>query len=231
MMLALKEKKILIASGPTFAPIDAVRCITNRSTGRLGSTIAHELHEEGAQIIFLAGETSCTPLDLYPEDVFHRLSIESFFTVDDLKQRLHTHLASGTVDAVLMAAAVLDYLPVQAEEGKKSSQDEEWTVTFRRGEKLIELLRGWDAKVTIVGFKLETHITLPELIARAEDLMRRSDARMVVANRLEEIDDGTHTAYLVQQNQGERNLSPALPTREAIAAALVQALARCLVSK
>ena len=223
-MKALSGKKILITSGPTFAPLDAVRCITNRSTGRLGSTIARYLHHAGAEVIFLAGETSITPSGLFPGEEFSRMTIHNFFTVDDLKNLLYYHLSHESIDAVLMAAAVLDYLPVAAETGKKSSKEEEWIVRFRKGEKLIEKIQEWAPLTSIIGFKLETGISKEELGERAGDLIRRSGAKMVVANLLENIDDTQHTAYFIRPAGERYQISEPMLTREEIGEKMVDFL-------
>jgi phosphopantothenoylcysteine synthetase/decarboxylase len=212
-MTALSGKKIILASGPTFAPIDAVRSITNRSTGRLGCAIANSLIRAGADILFLQGETSASPSNPFPDARKECLHVESFYTVQDLKQLLRKHIESGQFDAVIMAAAVLDYIPEPCE-GKKSSQDEQWTVTFHRGEKLIERIRDWSSSITIVGFKLESQISMPDLTSRAMNLMERSGAEIVVANRVEEVGDHTHIAYIIHKDDTHVSVSSSLQSRE-----------------
>lgn len=222
----LAGRRVLIASGPTFAPLDDVRSITNHSTGRLGSVIAAELARRGAEVILLAGETSQTPPAMYPGEAFPNLAIEPFRTVPQLRDALRRHLTGGRIGAALMAAAVLDYLPVKTEAGKKSSAGDEWTITLRRGEKLIEQIRGWSPDTLIVGFKLESNIGLDELRSKALDLMARSGAALVVANRLQEIGGEGHTAYLFgAESMGDGAARPEpLATREAIAGALADRL-------
>lgn len=217
----LGNRKILLASGPTYAPIDAVRYITNRSTGRLGSTLAQRLHHAGAEVVFLAGEGSQTPLSLFPRESFPRLQVEGYMTVEELKRALKHHIGLG-VDVVFMAAAVLDYIPVEPMEGKQSSAEEEWTVRFRRGEKLIERIRDWSKNVLVVGFKLEKGGSLDELRRKAIDLMDRADAEFVVANRVEEIGDGGHRAYIFERN--DDSIPEPLETREAIARHMTERL-------
>ncbi len=227
MLNDLPGKTILITSGPTFAPIDAVRGLTNRSSGRLGSELARTFSQHGAQVILLAGETSLIPQTAYPGEDSSRIQVERFTTVPQLKQQIKGRLTSGGIDAVLMAAAVLDYLPVETVEGKKRSSGDSWTVTFKRGEKIIERIRHWAPDVFLVGFKLETAISLDELTARAGDLIQRSGAGLVVANRLEEIDSEHHTAYLIEPDaDGNLNASPPIETRQAIAEAIAECLYR-----
>jgi phosphopantothenoylcysteine synthetase/decarboxylase len=229
-MSALSGKKMIIASGPTFAPIDAVRSITNRSTGRLGCAIANALIRAGADVLFLQGETSASPLNPFPDTREDCICVESFYTVQDLKQLLQKHIESGQFDAVIMAAAVLDYIPEPCQ-GKKSSNDEQWTVTFHRGEKLIERIRDWSPSITIVGFKLESQISMPDLTVRALNLMQRSGAEIVVANRVEEVGDHAHIAYIIQKDDTHVSVTSPLPSREDIADALATQLALRLNQK
>ena len=58
-------KKVLISAGPTIAPIDPVRYITNRSTGKMGYAIAQEARERGAEVVLVSGPTNLNP----PKDV------------------------------------------------------------------------------------------------------------------------------------------------------------------
>lgn len=220
------EKTILITSGPTFAPIDAVRSITNRSTGRLGSAIAYHLCQFGANVILLAGETSMTPLDCYSGFQSNNLSIQKFYTVEELKNLIMSNLRQKKIDAVLMAAAVLDYIPVVHETGKHKSDRDEWTIPLKRGEKIIESIKSWSPESILVGFKLETKISLEELIRQAGNLIERSRSDFVVANRLEEIDSNRHVAYLIEPGEqpgGYRSSNP-LYTRDDISLAIARKL-------
>ncbi len=223
MNKALEGKSILVASGPTTAPLDYVRFITNRSSGRLGSVIAHALCQHGANVEQLAGQRSVTVGSMYPGHGFENLAITRFETVDDLKTLMRSRLESQIVDVVIMAAAVLDYIPERIE-GKKPSCDDEWTVKFHRGEKLIEQFQHWRPETLVVGFKLETGISEQELFKRAEQLMERSHAKIVVANRLEDVSHTDHTAYLVYKTNRGVNLSGPLASREEIAERLAAEL-------
>ncbi|MBN2328722.1 MAG: phosphopantothenoylcysteine decarboxylase [Candidatus Omnitrophica bacterium] len=228
-MQDLENKTILIASGPTFAPIDAVRGVANRSTGRLGSAIARELARRGARIHFLAGEGSMTPSLLDPDADRALIREKRFLTVDQLSQAIRHSLARRHFDAVLMAAAVLDYIPAGVVEGKKKSDADEWIVRLKRGEKIIEKIREWAPEVFLVGFKLEAGVSLEELIERSADLMKRSGAGLVVANRVEEIGGGRHVAFLIDQDrEGGHQASAPLLTREDIANSLGDYLAQHL---
>jgi phosphopantothenoylcysteine synthetase/decarboxylase len=225
-MHALSGKTILIASGPTFAPIDAVRSITNHSSGRLGSEIGYQLHKAGADIIFLAGETSLTPKDLYADNTLEPMQLHHFKTVPELKNLLHSTLASKSIDVVIMAAAVLDYLPSEPVLNKQSSDQEEWVITLKRGGKLIEQIQHWNASTTIVGFKLESGIAEDALQEKVVDLMNRSGAKFVVGNLMEHIDAEKHYAHIYQRTKSNTDItvSKQLKSKREIAESLTQHL-------
>lgn len=224
-MNCLYGKSILIASGPTSAPLDDVRSITNKSSGRLGSVIAKTLHERGAIVEQLAGQGSLTAHSLYPDKQLDSLTVTTFETVYELKLALQARLQNNSIDAVIMAVAVLDYIPERVE-GKKHSSDETWTVTFRRVEKLIEQIQHWAPKTAIIGFKLESRISLDELKQRAEDLISRSKAKVVIANRLEDVGEQSHIAYMMLPTESGLAVSEALQSREQIAERLAMQLER-----
>lgn len=225
-MQALPGKTILIASGPTFAPIDAVRSITNHSSGRLGSEIGYQLHKAGANVIFLAGDSSVTPKDIYADNTLESMQIHSFRTVSNLKEQLLSHLSTQSIDVVVMAAAVLDYLPAEPIHNKQSSNDDEWVITLKRGDKLIEQIQHWDDSTTIVGFKLESGISEEKLQERAMDLMNRSGAKFVVGNLIESINAEKHLGHIYQRTDSHCDVvvSNQLNTKREIAEALTNRL-------
>ncbi len=220
----LTGKTILIASGPTFAPLDAVRSITNHSSGRLGSEIAYRMHQAGADIIFLAGKTSVTPKDLFADNTLEPIPVLSFRTVNELKQLLQRHVTDQRIDLVVMAAAVLDYLPESIPNEKHSSKEDTWVITLKRGEKLIEQIRSWNPSTAIVGFKLESGIPEAQLKDKAVDLMNRSGAVLVVGNLKEHIQGNEHHAriYARYDANAEVNMSETYKTKREIADGLTR---------
>lgn len=207
-MLDLTGKTILITSGPTYAFIDAVRVISNRSSGRLGSTIASHVNRAGANTIQLAGENSITAKNI---DHNTTVNIQTFGTVEDFKQKIKHSINLHSPDFILMAAAVLDYIPSDVNQGKKNSQDVEWTIKLKKNEKIIEQIKQWSPTSTLIGFKLETKINIDELAHRALDLINRSGAKMVVANLLEDINATEHTAYFIEKDQQNNAANVSVP--------------------
>src|SRR4030067_677888 len=104
--MRLPNKKLLIPSGPTRAPLDAVRYITNKATGRLGALIAEEAITRGAHVTFVYGRPSQLPVVRgHPHDHLTLIGVE---TIDDLISVFRSEIPKG-YDAVIHPMAVLAY--------------------------------------------------------------------------------------------------------------------------
>lgn len=216
--MALRGKKLLITSGPTRAPLDAVRYITNKSTGRLGALIAEEVIRRGAQVTFVYGRGSQTPVLRGPRlDHLQLIPIE---TVDDLitvfKQELPKHY-----DALIHPMAVLDFRPDTVRPFKTGSQVEEWIVRLVPTPKAIKLAKELAPDTFLVGFKLEIGKTAEELRQIAVDFLAHTRCDLVIANDLQEIEGGRHTGYFITP---DGKITESAVGKEAIARALAEYL-------
>jgi phosphopantothenoylcysteine synthetase/decarboxylase len=222
MAKGLTGRRILITSGPTWAPIDAVRYIGNRSTGRLGCRIAREALDRGAQVLLIAG-----PQSLVPEER-DGLEIVGIETVEDLTSALQAALTGDEPpDAVVHAMAVLDYVPDSEWGGKTPSGRDRWEVTLVRSPKAIRKIRDWVPDCFLVQFKLESGLTEPELLEAALASLRSNRADMVVANDMTQIRDEHHPALIVDED-GEVLARPS--TKSEIAEQLCTILAERLAA-
>ena len=195
----LSGKRLLITSGPTRAKIDAVRYISNRSSGLLGCRIAVEALGSGARVTLVAGPESAVPQreDL-PDAEWGRLRVVPIETVFELLQVLQKELtASERYDAVVHAMAVLDYVPQHTEPEKVPSGKESWTLRLVRTPKVIRQIKVWSPRSLLVGFKLEAGKDDEALRDSALALRRLSRADLVVANDLSRIRDETHPALII----------------------------------
>jgi phosphopantothenoylcysteine synthetase/decarboxylase len=195
----LSGKRILITSGPTRADIDAVRFISNRSSGRLGCRIAVEALAQGARVTLVAGPESARPTkeDLSAQE-WSRLRVVDVETVFDVLRTLEQELtARERYDAVVHAMAVLDYVPEKSESGKAPSARETWTIRLVRTPKIIRQIKVWSPRTFLVGFKLEVDKTGERLRELALVSMRQNRADLVVANDLTKIRDEAHPAIIV----------------------------------
>lgn len=220
--MSLAGRRILITSGPTRAPLDAVRFLSNKATGRLGTLIAEAAVQAGAEVTFLYGRVSETPtIRSGQRDHLRLLSID---TVDDLIAVFKKELPTG-YDAVVHAMAVLDFAPAQVREEKTSSDISEWVVRLTPTPKAAQLVKALAPKTFFVGFKLEVGEEKEALIEIAHAWAVKNHADLVVANDLRDIEAGLHIGYLVRPNGAVEGIAEG---KEAIARMLVDFLGRSL---
>src|SRR5437879_8504291 len=148
--MPLRGKKLLITSGPTRTPLDAVRYITNKATGRLGALIAEEVIRRGALVTFVYGRGSQTPVLRGPR--LDHLQLVPIETLDDLiavfRQELPKHY-----DALIHPIAVLDFRPDTVRPYKTGSHVEEWIVRLVPTPKAVKLAKELAPDTFLVGFK------------------------------------------------------------------------------
>jgi len=195
----LAGKCVLVTSGPTRADIDAVRYVSNRSSGRLGCRIALEALARGARVILVAGPGSATPaegeLEAAERDHLRVVPVE---TVPDLISALEAELTSPRPpDVVVHAMAVLDYVPERPSAGKMPSGRDAWQVRLVRTPKVIRRIKDWAPQVCLVEFKLEVGCTDGQLREAALASLRANRADLVVANDLTRIRDEAHPALIL----------------------------------
>lgn len=176
-------RRLLVTAGPTHEPIDAVRFIGNRSSGRLGVSLAEVAAREGWHVTLLLGPTSVQPSD-------SRVTVHRFRTTTDLQGLLMAHLAA--CDVLVMAAAVADYRPkttAQMLRGKHRRSESGMSIEL---EATPDLLAGC-AKARrddqlLVGFALEPR---EEMEASACRKLAKKKVDLIVANPLETMDAPT----------------------------------------
>jgi len=125
----LAGKRVLVSAGGTREPLDAVRFLGNRSSGRMGVALAEEARLRGAQVTLVAANlTVAAPgkVELVPAPTAELLEREV--------------LARADADVVIMAAAVADYRPAEASEEKRPKDDRSWTVTLEPTNDVLEEL-------------------------------------------------------------------------------------------
>lgn len=216
--MALRSKRFLITSGPTRAPLDAVRYITNKATGRLGALIAEEAIQRGAHVTYVYGRPSQVPVVRgHPHDALTLIAVE---TIDDLVAVFRQELPHG-YDAVIHPMAVLDFQPDAVREEKTGSAVTEWLVRLVPTPKVIELVKELAPQTFLVGFKLEVGKHPEDLQAIAYDFLKKNRADLVVANDLRDIEGGEHRGYLIAPDGA---VVRTVSGKEAIARALVEYL-------
>jgi len=167
---------LLITSGPTWEPIDEVRYLGNRSSGRLGAALADAAADRGWDVLVLLGPQAAEPSDT-------SVNVVRFQTAADLQAALAEH--APRCDALVMAAAVADYRPAACStaEGKIKRTADDMTL---RLEPIPDLIAG-EAKrkradQCYVAFALEPRERLFESAARK---LEKKGVDAIVANPLE----------------------------------------------
>lgn len=174
--------RLLITAGPTHEPIDSVRFLGNRSSGRLGSELADAAAEAGWEVVTLLGPTPISPSD-------NRVTVHPFRSTVDLDALLIEHLP--WCDVLVMAAAVADFRPVtdaKTLEGKIRRGTKPMTIELTPNPDLLAgcAERRRDNQL-LVGFALEP---AAEMLESARRKLERKKLDLIVANPLETMDAG-----------------------------------------
>ena len=146
----LLGKKVLISAGPTIAPIDPVRYITNRSTGKMGYAIAQEARERGAEVVLVSGPTNLNP----PKDV----KIINIKTNEEMKNEILQYFEWA--DIVIKSAAVADYKPKEYSEEKIKKGDGDLNLCLTRDNDILKSLGEIKTHQILVGFAAESNNVL-----------------------------------------------------------------------
>ncbi len=163
----LKGEKILISAGPTEEAIDPARCLTNRSSGKMGYNLAAVARRRGAEVILVAG----------PSAEFETWGIEVVHcnTAIEMANAIDANLEGVT--SVIMAAAVADFRPAK-QASEKIKRDGNYSLELEPNPDILAGLGRRSDKPFLVGFAAETS----KLLAHAKDKIKRKNLDMIVAN-------------------------------------------------
>jgi len=193
----LKGKRILVTAGGTQEPMDPVRYITNRSSGKMGYEIAEAARNRGAHVILITAPTNLKPP--YGVEVIRvRRACEMKDKVLELEKN---------VDAVIMAAAVSDYSPKEIRE-EKIKREERLILELEKTPDIIGEVEG----PLKIGFALETH----DLEENARKKLREKKLDLIVANEVSEVSGfevDTNKITIIRKD-GEIKRYPVLPKKE-----------------
>jgi phosphopantothenoylcysteine decarboxylase / phosphopantothenate---cysteine ligase len=208
--------RVLVTAGGTREPLDAVRFLGNRSSGRMGAALAAEARRRGAEVTLVAANLSVPApvgVDVVPAP-----------TAEDVARET---LARADADVVLMAAAVADYRPADPETAKRPKDGNDWTVTL---EPTTDVLRELGERRTnggvLVGFAADTG---ERGLERAREKLAAKRADLIVFNDVSRGDIGFDAAdneVVLVSAEGEQRLEKA--PKERIAAAILDAVAERL---
>lgn len=165
----LQGKKVLITAGPTIETIDPVRYLTNRSSGKMGYSLAEAANLRGADVTLVSADVGIP----VPNGVRH-IKTES---AQDMFNAVRDNMEQ---DLIIKAAAVADYTPVETYDQKLKKQEADLTITFKRTEDILKYIGEHKTTQFVVGFAAETeHI---EKYARGKLIKKNAD--VIVANNV-----------------------------------------------
>ena len=175
-------KKVLITAGPTYEPLDPVRFIGNRSTGKMGVSLADELAARGAEVFLVLG-----PSELQPKSVNVRtIGVSTAIEMYDVSKELFPQC-----DAAIFSAAVADYRPQTSEKSKiKKTGDELDLHLVKNPDIAAELGKIKKGTQITVGFALETDNEMDNAKAKLE----KKNLDFIVLNSLNDAGAGFQSA-------------------------------------
>ena len=164
----LQGLKVLISAGPTREPLDPVRYITNRSSGKMGYALANAALKAGAEVTLVSG-----PVALAAPANIDLVKVE---TAAQMYEAVMSRASDHSI--YIGAAAVADYSPAIMQPEKIKKQAEQTTIILQKTKDILADVAKLDKRPFTVGFAAETH----ELEAYARDKLARKKLDMIAAN-------------------------------------------------
>lgn len=172
------KKRVLITAGPTVEPIDPVRFISNRSSGKMGYAIAKAFAQAGAQVTLISGPTN---LGL-PDKSIARIKVE---TGKEMFKATKENFEEN--DLIIFSAAVADYTPITVSSQKIKKKDNELSLELTKTDDIAGQLGQYKKEHQIlIGFALETEHEMENAL----DKLRRKNFDYIVLNSLNDAGSG-----------------------------------------
>ena len=167
----IKGKRILISLGGTYEPIDSVRGITNKSSGKMGLALAREAYIRGADLTLVVANVS---VDI--PSVFNAVHVETSSEMNDVILEL-----IPSCDVFISAAAVSDF-KFKKRSDKKIDSSNSMSLDLKPATKIIRQIKQINPDIFLVGFKAEFNISKDEIINCARRQIEDAGTDLVVAN-------------------------------------------------
>ncbi len=164
----LKGHKILISAGPTREPLDPVRYLTNRSSGKMGYALATAALKAGAEVTLISGPVALSA----PAGV----ELIKVTTAEEMYQAVMSKVATQNI--YIGAAAVADYSPVLSQPEKIKKQADQLTIVLQKNKDILAAVAADTSRPFTVGFAAETH----DLENYARNKLSRKNLDMIAAN-------------------------------------------------
>ncbi len=203
---SLQGLRVLVTAGPTVEDLDAVRFLSNRSSGRMGFAVAREAALRGARVTLVSG-----PVDLPGPPGVEVVRVRSAAQMADaVLERF------PSVDVVVKAAAVSDYRPVAPVTGKLKKSARPLSVELEPTMDILARLGAQKTRQFLVGFAAESD----GLLEYAREKLQRKNLDLVVANDISAADSGFGSEWnrvVFLERGGEVQELPLLPKSEVAA--------------
>jgi len=199
----LAGRVVLVTAGPTQEPVDPVRFLSNRSSGRMGFAVAEAARDRGARVTLVAGPTEVAP----PGGV----EVLRVGTAEEMRDAVLAR--AGEASVVVKAAAVADYRPARPRGQKLKKQDAPLRLDLEPTPDILGELGRRKRGQVLVGFAAETD----DVIANAKDKLAKKNLDLIVANDVRAADAGfaveTNRVTILGRN-GVAEVLPLLSKRE-----------------
>jgi phosphopantothenoylcysteine decarboxylase/phosphopantothenate--cysteine ligase len=196
----LAGRYIVVTAGGTQEPLDPVRHIGNRSSGKMGYAIAEAARDRGAEVILISAPTA----------IPHPVGVKMVQGQTALQMQQAVAEAIDQADALIMAAAVADYRPLSVVEHKIKKETPTLTLELVRTADILSQVKGDLVKV---GFAAESE----NLVENAKEKLEKKQLHLIVANDIADAESGfgvdTNRVVIIDQQGGVESL-PLLPKRE-----------------
>lgn len=212
----LAGRTVLVTAGPTREPLDAVRFLSNPSSGRMGFAVARVAVRRGARVVLVHGPVA---LDVPP-------GVEAVPVTTAAEMKAAVDARFDEADAVVMAAAVADFRPAEVAEGKVAKGDAPDTVALARTDDILAGLGQRKGDRVLVGFAMETG----ELERKAAAKLAAKNLDLIVGNDLTApgAGFGHDTNEVVVLAPGAEPERVPLQSKEAVAGRILDRLAALL---
>ncbi len=207
-------RHVLISTGPTREPIDPVRFISNRSSGKMGVALAREAYRQGARVTLVHG-----PIRV---KVPSAIECHEVTTAQQMYEKvMHCAFESAEQDrpdVVIMAAAVADYRPKTYQQTKIKKSQGLQSIELQKNIDILQALgekRGEARRPALVGFAVETG-ELDALLDEMANKMKNKGADMIVGNLAEDAFDlDTNRVWIVDKNGKREEVATTFKSRVA----------------
>ena len=218
----LAGKKVVITAGGTVSPLDPVRYLGNRSSGKMGLALANAALTAGAEVVLIVGHVSV------PIPASSKMTVIHVETTEEMLAAVKK--AFSTADALIMAAAVADYEPVNYIDHKikKQDQGDKLKIYLKETPDILKTMGSLkQEQQVVVGFAAETN----DLLENATKKLKNKNADMIVANNVSQEVFGSDRDKVTVLRKDKANENIAETTKVEIAKKIITLVAEELESR